>query len=146
LTNLKTTQILITFLLASSLIGCAGIEEKIVLKTDYVTKDIPLQDRPKPLNLHDVEWYVVTPENIDEFLQRFENEAGTSVFFAISVTDYENMSLNVAELKRYINQQKAIIVYYEDSIGSMEEDLPKDTEEVVQEGTFSSITNFLDND
>lgn len=146
MTNLKTTQTLITFLLASSLIGCAGIEEKIVLKTDYVTKDIPLQDRPKPLNLHDIEWYVVTPENIDEFLKRFENEAGTSVFFAISVTDYENMSLNVAELKRYINQQKAIIIYYEDSIGSMEEDLPKDTEEVVQEGTFSSITNFLDND
>ena len=40
----------------------------------------------------------------------------------------------------------AIIIYYEDSIGSMEEDLPEDTEEVVQEGTFSSITNFLDND
>jgi len=142
--NLKTTPILLTFLLASSLIGCAGVEEKIVLKTDYVTKDIPLQDRPKPLNLHDVHWHVVNPENIDEFLKEFEKKNGDVVFFAVSVPDYENMSLNVAELKRYINQQKAIIIYYEDSIGSMEEDLPADTEEVVQEGTFGSMFKFLE--
>ena len=32
------------------------------------------------------------------------------------IPDYENMSLNLAELKRYIDQQKTIIIYYEQSI------------------------------
>ena len=67
------------------------------------------------MNLHRVKFYAVTPENMEEFIERFEEESGTTVFFAMSVPDYENMSMNVAELRRYINQQKALIVYYEEA-------------------------------
>ena len=130
-------------ILVSSLLlltsGCASVEPQVVLKTDYVVKDIPIQPRPKPLNLHRVKWYAVTPENMEEFLQRFEEESGINVFFAVSVPDYENMSLNVAELRRYINQQKALIVYYEESIQTMIKETPEDTEEVVQEGTINKL-------
>ena len=89
------------------------------------------------MNLHRVKFYAVTPENMEEFLERFEEESGTTVFFAMSVPDYENMSMNVAELRRYINQQKALIVYYEESIETMIKETPEDTETVVQEGTDS---------
>lgn len=89
------------------------------------------------MNLHRVKFYAVTPENMEEFIVRFEEESGTTVFFAMSVPDYENMSMNVAELRRYINQQKALIVYYEESIETMIKETPEDTEEVVQEGTDS---------
>lgn len=117
--------------------GCASVEPTVVVKTDYVVKDIPIQSRPKAMNLHRVKFYAVTPENMEDFLQRFEEESGTTVFFALSVPDYENMSMNVAELRRYIDQQKALIVYYEESIETMINETPKDTEEVVQEGTES---------
>jgi len=30
--------------------------------------------------------------------------------------DYENLALNISELKRYINQQGEIIVYYEKAV------------------------------
>ena len=133
-------------ILVSSLLlltsGCASVEPQVVLKTDYVVKDIPIQPRPKPLNLHRVKWYAVTPENMEEFLQRFEEESGINVFFAVSVPDYENMSLNVAELRRYINQQKALIVYYEESIETMIKETPKDTEEIVQEGTLNKLLDW----
>lgn len=119
--------------------GCASVEPTVVVKTDYVVKDIPIQPRPKPLNLHRVKFYAVTPENMEEFLERFEEESGTTVFFAMSVPDYENMSMNVAELRRYINQQKALVVYYEESIETMIKETPEDTEEVVQEGTDSLL-------
>jgi hypothetical protein len=117
--------------------GCASVEPTVVVKTDYVVKDIPIQSRPKAMNLHRVKFYAVTPENMEEFITRFEEESGTTVFFAMSVPDYENMSINVAELRRYINQQKALIVYYEESIETMIKETPEDTEEVVQEGTDS---------
>ena len=133
-------------ILVSSLLlltsGCASVEPQVVLKTDYVVKDIPIQPRPKPLNLHRVKWYAVTPENMEEFLQRFEEESGINVFFAVSVPDYENMSLNVAELRRYINQQKALIIYYEESIETMIKETPQDTEEVVQEGTLNKLLDW----
>tara|TARA_B100002019_G_scaffold289794_1_gene306148 strand:- start:823 stop:948 length:126 start_codon:yes stop_codon:yes gene_type:complete len=32
------------------------------------------------------------------------------------VKDYENLSLNFAELRRYIEQQKQIIIYYENAV------------------------------
>jgi len=92
--------------------------------------------------LHRVKFYAVTPENLEEFLQTFEEEAGVNVFFAMSVPDYENMSLNVAELRRYINQQKAVILYYEDSINTMILETPEDTEEVVQEGTLNKLLEW----
>lgn len=133
-------------LLVSSLLlitsGCASVEPQVVVKTDYVVKDIPIQPVPKPLNLHRVKFYAVTPENMEEFLQRFEEEAGINVFFALSVPDYENMSLNVAELRRYIDQQRAVILYYEESIQTMIKETPEDTEEVVQEGTINKLLSW----
>jgi len=87
-----------------------------------------------------VYFYTVNKENIDEFLERFEKENGDVVFFAISVPHYENLSLTLADLKRYIGQQKSLILYYEESIAKQE--LPEDKEEVVQEGTLSKINPF----
>jgi len=89
--------------------------------------------------VHPVYFYTVNEENIDEFVERFEKENGDIVFFAISVPHYENLSLNLADLKRYIGQQKSLIVYYEDSIAK-QSDLPEDTEEVVSEGRFLGIS------
>jgi hypothetical protein len=107
-----------------------------------VVKDIPVQPHPKPLNLHRVKFYAVTPENMEEFLATFEKESGVVVFFALSVPDYENMSLNVAELRRYIDQQRNLIVYYEESIQTMIKETPEDTEEVVQEGTINKLLDW----
>lgn len=142
MTNLKpilVSSLLLPIALSS---GCTSVEPQIVVKTDYIVKDIPLQPQPKPLNLHRVKFYAVTPENLEDFLIRFEEEAGITVFFALSVPDYENMSLNVAELRRYIDQQKAVILYYEDSINTMIKETPEDTEEVVQEGTINKLLDW----
>ena len=125
-------------LLTTSLFACSTIEPQVVVKTDYVEKEIPLQPHPKGLTMNPVYFYAVTPENLDEFLERFEKENGDIVFFAISVPHYENLSLNMADLKRYIGQQKSLIVYYEDSI-RRQDDLPEDTEEVVESGSFLGI-------
>ena len=50
----------------------------------------------------DIKWYTVTTDNIDEFEKNFENDNGDLVFFAISVPHYQNLSLNLAEIRRYI--------------------------------------------
>ena len=41
--------------------------------------------------------------------------------FIGSVKDYQNLSLNFAELRRYIEQQKQIIVYYEKAVAPVPE-------------------------
>ena len=91
-------------------------EPIVVTQTEYLYREVPIQSRPKPVDLYDIEFYAVTDENIDEFLERFEEENGSIVFFAISVPDYENIALNMGELRRFIESQNAIIMYYEENV------------------------------
>ena len=56
-------------------------------------------------------------ENFDDFIKKFKKENGEAwVFYAISVRSYESMAFSLAELKRYIEQQKQVIVYYEEAV------------------------------
>ena len=71
--------------------------------------------------MNDVKIYVVTEENYEEFVKEFQAKNGKTAWIAISVKDYENLSLNFAELRRYIEQQKEIIVYYEEAVKPQEE-------------------------
>jgi len=96
-------------------------EPIVVTQTEYLYREVPLQSRPKPVTLYDIEFYAVTNENIEEFLERFEKDNGDVVFFAISVPDYENIALNMGELRRFIESQTAIIVYYEENVNKQPE-------------------------
>lgn len=113
--NSKLALLLISSLMLS---GCAMFnrapKERIVTQIQTVERSIPIQGRPKGLDLHEVSWYVVTAENFEEFREKFIHDNGNFVFYAISVPTYENMALNLADIKRYIGQQQALIVYYEE--------------------------------
>ena len=95
--------------------GCSLLprEKEIIVQTVEVEKQIPLQLQPKPLQFNDSYWHVVTEANFDEFIEKFKKEHGEAwVFYAVSVRSYESMTLNLAELKRYIEQQKEIIIKF----------------------------------
>ena len=79
--------------------------------------------RPKPVQLNDVRVYVVNERILDDFLVEFKNRHGEVAFVALSMKDYENLALNIAELRRYINQQTQIIVYYEDAVDPNADDI-----------------------
>ena len=66
--------------------------------------------------MNDIHFYVVTEGNLSDFEKRFAKENGDLLFYALSVRDYESLALNMADLKRYIQQQKEIIVYYEEAV------------------------------
>jgi len=129
----KCLNVSASLLLLSSLTGCASWlpwfdakppEPRVITETKYIKPNIPLQARPRPVEMQDVNFYVVTAENLEDFRKRFEAENGQFVFFAISVRDYERLALNLADIRRYIEQQKTIIVYYEKALT----DQPKEQE------------------
>lgn len=124
--------------------GCSLLPNKQV---EIITKPVELEIvqpvLPRPLNLKEPRWYVVSDAKIIEaclkdpetkkpncklgredkypegytYLDRFiddikKQHGGDIVFVAMSVEDYELMSYNTQELKRYINQLGEVIVYY----------------------------------
>ena len=83
-----------------------------------------VQDRPdlvlpklRPVQQRPVKWTVITRKNLESKLAQIEKEGGSVTMIATTPEGYKNMSLNAAELRRFIQEQGAQIdalkEYYE---------------------------------
>jgi hypothetical protein len=99
------------------LTGCSTFREpeiKVVTQIEKTT--VPIVARPKPIDLVDTRVYVVTKDNYESFVKEFTEEHGELAYVVLSMKDYENLAINIADLRRYIEQQTEIIVYYENAV------------------------------
>lgn len=96
-----------------SLSGCGA--KHIEIKTVPVPITVIQPAAPAAVKLNDVNWHVVTKNNINAFAAQAVKDQGTDnpVFVIISTDDYKTLMGDFAELKRYIEQQQSIIAYYE---------------------------------
>ena len=106
--------------------------------TEYKTLEIYQPPLPKAISLQDVEFFVVTEKNFEEQVEKLEKlQSGTYVLFGLTPQDYENMAHNLQELRRYIRQQKEIIIYYreatQDDIDTDATDWIERNEEVLED-------------
>tara|TARA_R100000988_G_scaffold99740_1_gene69329 strand:- start:4441 stop:4827 length:387 start_codon:yes stop_codon:yes gene_type:complete len=111
--EIKTTLLVLGLIFGVN--GCSWLSgtKDLNVKTIQVDRNIPIQPWPKPISMNGIHFYVVTEENLEDFKQRFLKKNSELVFIAMSVRDYENLAFNVQDVKRYIKQQKEIIIYYE---------------------------------
>ena len=95
--------------------GCSLIPKQpreVEIKTVEVRIPIQHPVYPRPIDMKEPKWYVVSNKNLDEFLTNIEKEAGQMGFVAMSVPDYELMAYNLQEIKRFVKETKEVIVYY----------------------------------
>jgi hypothetical protein len=95
------------------LAGCATTKT-VEVTARPVELSIIQPPNPEPVTMLNTKVRVVTASNIEEFIAEAKREQGTDnpVFVVSTTKDYEALSLNIAELKRYIKQQQQIIAYY----------------------------------
>ena len=124
---LKISSLLLLTLVLSSCSSWPKLTQ-IEVQTVEVERNIPIQNRPQPITMNTtMKWWVVTEENFKEFKEKFQKENGDPlVAYVLSVKDYETLALNMAEIKRYIEQQKEIIIYYEEAAK------PRDEKEIMK--------------
>tara|TARA_Y100000592_G_C5397506_1_gene281418 strand:+ start:473 stop:787 length:315 start_codon:yes stop_codon:yes gene_type:complete len=80
-----------------------------------VVEQAPVYHPPLPnkVTTMPVEWVVLTPQTMGEYLADLEQgNAPTNAFYGLSTKGYENLSYNMAEVKRYIRQVLSIVEYY----------------------------------
>jgi hypothetical protein len=114
---LKVSSLLLLTLVLSNCSSWPKLTQ-IEVKTVEVERNVPIQNRPQSIRMNtNMKWWVVTEENFKEFKEKFQKENGDPlVAYVLSVRDYETLALNMAEIKRYIEQQKEIIIYYEEAV------------------------------
>ena len=113
---MRQMKYLIALCAALFLANCAQPEPEVIIQTEYVERNIPTVSRPDPVALVAPNFYVVNRDNFDDFIAEFRKKNATETFIAISVKDYENLSLGIADIKRYLEQQNEIIIYYETQV------------------------------
>ena len=124
------TSLLLSLTLIS-LIGCSSMggsreprqipEVKVI--TEEVSTTIFHPPLPQEVRLEDIRWMVLTKDNLEEQISEAEKLLGGEfVVFAMIPTDYENFAWNIQELRRFIRQQKEIILYYREATGAGELD------------------------
>ena len=99
--------------------GCAGLAVKELQSYKIEKKREPLDlPMPEPLSLVDVEWIVVTKDNVDEVMEKVKAEGGDYALLAVTDEGYKKLSLNFADIRNKLYEQQQIILsykeYYED--------------------------------
>lgn len=88
--------------------------QNVVIQSQPIERpplNLPGIDR---LNPRDVEWIVVTPDNVDQVFAELQRQGKSASLFAVDAQGYENIAINTQQTLRTILQQQAVIEGYEE--------------------------------
>lgn len=91
----------LTVLLLLALSSCGNTTKPVEIITKPVEIQVKQIPDPAPMVMNNITWKILNINN--------------KIYYGISVADYELLSTNMLELKRYILAQKNIITYYRDN-------------------------------
>ena len=85
----------------------------VITKYVEVPRPAPIVPPVDQLELKGLKWVVITPSNIDSKFEEIKN--GEIVFFALTSEGYEDLSINLSNIRAIIEQHQEIIAVYENS-------------------------------
>ena len=96
--------------------GCSMTPKvKEVAITTTAVEKLPLSlSNPQPLELQEVDWIIVTEENIEEVWQLLRDKNEGIALFALRHGDYEKLAMNIAEIRKLIGEYVIILKQYKE--------------------------------
>lgn len=91
-------------------------EPKVVTETKIVKPTIMIAEHPDPLEFAAMNMIVITEKNINEVIKTMKQKKGYFVIYGLNPQSFSNLAISLEQIKRYIEQQKQIILYYEKAV------------------------------
>ena len=111
--KISSSAVLSIVLSLGALTGCATNEvQPVVISTVPAQKTALALKDPDPIKTRKVYWFVITPENAESVFAELQKKKYSLVLFGLTDDCYENLSLNIAEIRAYMTEQKAIVEAY----------------------------------
>ena len=111
--KILSIAVLSAVLSLGALTGCATNEvQPVVISTGPAQKTALALKDPDPIKTRKVQWFVITPQNVDSVFAELQKKKYSLVLFGLTDDGYENLSLNIAEIRAYMTEQKAIVEAY----------------------------------
>jgi len=103
--------------LAILLSSCSWKPEKEIVTVETIVKPtIAIAQRPRPVEFDELKVKVITEANVQEVIQEMKTNQGQFLVYALDPVTFKNLAIGIEEIKRYIEQQNDIIIYYEKAI------------------------------
>lgn len=104
--------------------GCANKPQELEISTTPIEKPQLVLPQLDQITTRPVEWIVITPENVETVFEDLRKNNQRVVVFAITADGYENISLNLNDIRTYIQQQQLIVAaynqYYQESESALD--------------------------
>ena len=113
---MKKLAILLSLAVVASSCSMMGDRVKPVSVTT-IAKQQPMYHPPLPMEVQmdPVDWEILTPDNMVIYLDSLEKgEAPRRAFYTLSSKEYEHLSMDIADITRYIKEVLGIIKFYRD--------------------------------
>ena len=98
--------------------GCSLMGDRVKpVSVTTIAKQQPMYHPPLPMEVQmdPVDWEILTPENMVIYLDNLEKgEAPRRAFYTLSSKEYEHLSMDIADITRYIKEVLGIIKFYRD--------------------------------
>ena len=112
---ISSLYVYLMFLIVA-LSGCSLIPNQTKpVEVVTIQEKAPMYHPPLPLEMQltDVTLEILTPELMEEYLELVKDgKAPPKPYYALTTQQYENLSMNMAEIKRYTNNILSIVAYY----------------------------------
>lgn len=107
------------------------IKEVVTVPTVVETPEIEaptinIVRRPDPVAMKDADIVVVTESNLEDVIKRIKDTQGEFVLYAMTASSFEALALNLEQIKRFIEEQNEVILYYEKAVN-------KDDNEIIEQ-------------
>ena len=97
--------------------SCSWKPEKEIVTVETIVKPtIAVAQRPRPVEFDELKVKVITEANVQEVIQEMKTNQGQFLVYALDPVTFKNLAIGIEEIKRYIEQQNDIIIYYEKAV------------------------------
>ena len=100
------------------LFGKAAVPVVAPVEIITITEPAPMYHPPLPEGVTPsvIEWIILSPSIMREYISNYdEGNAPAVAYYGLTAQAYENLSNNLADIRRYIRQNLNIIKYYRDN-------------------------------
>ena len=118
-------HIIVGIIAVALLAGCTSTPRQIEISAKPIEKPKLVLPPADELRLKDLEWVVINEENAKEVWERLKKDKKDPVLIGLTDDGYEILAMNMSDIMKLLQQQKAIIAayqnYYEESEQALED-------------------------
>tara|TARA_B100000900_G_scaffold132869_1_gene112484 strand:+ start:150 stop:605 length:456 start_codon:yes stop_codon:yes gene_type:complete len=119
-------RILIIAILGLTLLaGCSSTPRQIEISAKPIAKPKLVLPPADELRLKDLTWVIINEENAQEVWEKLKKDKKDPVLIGLTDDGYEILAMNMSDIMKLLQQQKAIIAaykaYYEESEQALED-------------------------